>query len=322
MNILMCYISTYLLTITRIKRLLPFVVLLFFSGNTYAGACPTIINVTGPALLNVNSSTPDGTVVGRMTLSWPNTNGTCMVNHSGNVNYEFQGYGVPNGNLYPTSIPGISYRGSFPGWSIYGLGGYWPTSAIQGISAGNYVNAGSILIEFIKIGPISAGTFGPATLEQGYEAGNPWYNIYMTNQVSILPAAPSCTVTQSAIPVQLDDVTTGQFTRVGQTLADKAFNIPLVCSTPANISLSFSGSMADNTNGVFQNTNGATAANIGIQLLDKNNNPISTTAGSRVAVGAVSGPLNYPMTARYYALTSNVPAGDVSAIAYATIIYN
>ncbi|PWI80679.1 hypothetical protein DEO48_07455 [Enterobacter sp. CGMCC 5087] len=66
----------------------------------------------------------------------------------------------------------------------------------------------------------------------------------------------------------------------------------------------------------FRNNGGQ----VGIQLLDKNNTPVEI--GKSTNIGSVTGEYNYPMTARYYRLSNNVPPDEVDAIANVSIIYN
>lgn len=285
-----------------------------------------VLHTNGPATLDVNPAIAVGSVLSSVTLSWPQTrNGGSLGCSfpSGNQLYTFYGIGIPNGNLYPTGIPGVAYRGRLPGWAFAGLDGYWPTQN-RWASAGSRSDmaAGSAVIEFVKTGPIGSGTFGPQTVMDGFIAGMPFVKIILDNAIIIKPTIPACTVTQSAITVNLEDTTTDQLATMGNTSKDKGFNIPLNCTSSANISLAFSGNVADNTNAVFSNLSGSTNANsVGVQIL-KDNTPVPTVAGSYLNLGVVNGSTSVPLTARYYARTNNADVGAVSAIAYATILYN
>lgn len=148
-------------------------------------------------------------------------------------------------------------------------------------------------------------------------------SIYMSTPVIIKPKNPSCTVVGgiSGINVALDDVFVSELNTAGKTAKPKNFTIPINCTSPANISISFSGDMANLSNGVFQNNNTYTnAKNVGIQLLDNNGNAVNTS--SVVNIGQISGLHNYTMTARYYSVTGNASVGKVDSVANATIRYN
>lgn len=283
-----------------------------------------VAHTAGPGTLNTNPAVAVGTVLGGMTLSWKQTAGSAECDFPLNVTslYSFKGDGIPNGNLYPTGIPGIAYRGSLPAWAFAGLSGYWPTQNSYSSGGGYNLAAGNAIIEFVKTGPIGSGTFGPQTIMDSTIAGRPFFKIILDNAIIIKPITPACTVTQSAITVNLDDANTSQLATMGNTSKDTAFNIPLNCTSAANISLVFSGDVADNTNAVFSNLSGSTNANsVGVQIL-KDSTPVPTMAGTYLNLGQINGSISIPLIARYYALTNNADVGAVSAIAYATIAYN
>lgn len=284
--------------------------------------CPVMFNLTSAIpTVSISPELPLNTVLASTSVSFPITLNGCDFG-SGNKTSTEYGVGTPVGNLYPTSIPGISYRGKlnapWPGYS----NSWWPTSKTWNGSWPGRFAASTVTIEFVKTGPIpaSGGTFGPGVIGNIYVDGSPDIILYLATPLIIKPVTPACTVTQSNIPVNLDDVTTARLSVINSTAGDKGFTIPLQCASSVSLSLSFSGTMASSNNTVFQNTNSSTAANVGFQLLDKNGNVVTTS--NYVPVGNVNGSFNYPMTARYYALTPNVPAGPVNAIAYASIIYN
>ncbi|MGL5384397.1 MAG: fimbrial protein [Serratia sp. (in: enterobacteria)] len=296
-------------------------------GNQAYACNPVNINVSAPKSLNINPSLPVGSTLGTINVTFGNfdLSGGCrdsIVEDFYNVLWEFLGTGVANGNLYPTTIPGLSYRGKYTYMYSIGMGGYWPTSGMIPVG-GTSVPSSSIVIEFVKTGSMAAGgSFGPQVLMTWKMASLPVAQFSLATTIIIKPTANACTITQSAIQVNLDPVSVSKFTSAGVTANDKAFTIPINCTSPANIALSFDGTLKDASKGVFQNTNSSNAENIGIQLLDSSGSPVTTTVGQYANVGQITGPYNYPMTARYYSLTSDVPTGDVSAIAYATIIYN
>lgn len=295
-----------------------------FIGITKAEAagCPIVVNVTAPASLDVSPSVAVGSIIGTLSLSWPeNTERSCSWPKGNNILYSFFGEGIPDGNLYPTSIPGIAYRGSIPAWSFAGMSGYWPVRKYYPNSTSGTIAAGSVTIEFVKTGPVGSGIFGPQLLMHSSLNNTPFFNVWLKDSIIIKPRVTACTVTSSTITETLTDTNQSNLVGIGTTAGEKNFNIPLQCTSATNISLVFSGDMADASNGVFKNTNNNNSANVGIQLL-KDGTPVPTTAGSYINVGIVNGTVNLPMTARYYALTNSVPAGAVSAIAYATIVYN
>lgn len=295
---------------------------------TSAQACtPFRQSLAAPASINLNPALPTGSVVATTTLTWPTflSASDCGVVFNGRTDiFNLTGYGSPSGNLYATDIPGLSYRGKITaGWPSNFLGRYWPQSVSSGVGTNSGVSGGSVMVEFVKTGPIEPGVFGPQVIMSAAIAGTPWFELYLAGPIIIKPTVPACTVTQSAITVNLEDTNTSQLAAVGNTSKDKAFDIPLSCSSASNIALAFNGDIVDNANAVFRNLNGssANAASVGIQIL-KDNIPVPTTSGNFLNLGTINGSITVPMTARYYALSNNVDVGTVSSIAYATIIYN
>lgn len=291
-----------------------------------AMACvPYSQTITPPASISLNPGLPVGTVVATATLSWPTFNtgsGGCPVPYATGSHFGLTGMGTPNGNLYPTGIDGLSYRGKINGGWPSNFFVYWPASVTQPGPYGSGVGGGSVLIEFVKTGPLTSGTFNPQVLMHATLDSVPWFDIYMGSPMVIKPTVPACTVTQSAITVNLDDGNTSQLATAGNTSKDKTFSIPLNCTSASNISLTFSGDIVDSSNAVFRNLSGsANAASVGIQILS-GSTPVPTTAGTYLNLGAINGSTTVPLIARYYALANNPDVGTVSAIAYATIVYN
>ncbi|MGL5387633.1 MAG: fimbrial protein [Serratia sp. (in: enterobacteria)] len=304
-----------------LKHLLSGILMLMIAPFAKA-TCPLTFNLTSAIpTVNISPAVPLNTILASTTVSFPLTSGGCDKG-SGNKTSTIVGVGTPNGNLYPTSIPGVSYRGKLDAnWPGY-PNSWWPSSRTwTGRWPGSYA-ASTVTIEFVKTGPIpgSAGTFGPGVIGNISVDGSLDIILYLATTLIIQPTTPACTVTQSNIPVNLEDTTTANLNIINSTTGDKGFTIPLQCDSLVNLSLSFSGTMASSNNTVFKNTNSSTADNVGFQLLDQNGNVI--TPSTYINVGNVNGTFNYPMTARYYALTADVPAGPVNAIAYATIVYN
>jgi type 1 fimbria pilin len=293
---------------------------------TSAEACtPYRQYLSAPTQINLNPTLAIGSVVATVNMTWPiiMSGGDCPVayNTPSGV-FALLGEGVPNGRLYPTSIPGIAYRGRISdGWAPR-LENTWPLITTMAVGGPQGVAGGTATLEFIKTGPIEPGTFDPQRVMHASINDVPWFELYLGNPIPVVPTVPACTVTQSAITVNLEDTDTSQLAGMGNTSKDKAFNIPLACSAATNIALAFSGDIADDTNAVFRNLSGsANAASVGVQIL-KDNTPVPTTPGNFLNLGSINGSVNVPMTARYYALTDNVEVGAVNSIAYATIVYN
>ncbi|WP_261160387.1 fimbrial protein [Serratia fonticola] len=294
---------------------------------TSAQACtPFRQSLAAPASINLNPSLPVGSMVATATLTWSTflSSSDCGIVFNGRTDiFNLTGYGSPSGNLYATDIPGLAYRGKITaGWPANFIGKYWPQSLSSGVGTNSGVSGGTVVVEFVKTGPIQPGTFGPQVILSAAIAGTPWFELYLSSPIIVKPTVPACTVTQSAISVTLDDANTSQLAAMGNTSKDKTFYIPLNCTSASNISLAFSGDISNTTNAVFRNlSGGVNAARVGVQILNSNT-AVPTTPGTYLNLGSINGSISVPMTARYYALANNVDVGNVSAIAYATIIYN
>lgn len=292
---------------------------------TSAEACtPFRQTMSAPTQINLNPTLAIGSVVATANLTWPpfSSLGDCPVAYNtASGTFILLGDGVPDGRLYPTTIPGIAYRGRISaGWAP-ALQNPWPLTTAMPVGDPG-VAGGTATLEFIKTGPIEPGTFGPQLVMSASINNVPWFELYLGTPIIVVPTVPACTVTQSAITVNLEDTNTSQLAAMGNTSKDKAFYIPLTCSSATNIALAFSGDIADDTNAVFRNLSGdANAASVGVQIL-KDNTPVPTTPGNFLNLGSINGSVTVPMTARYYALTDNVEVGAVNSIAYATIVYN
>ena len=301
----------------------------FAATNCTGSEDYTPVKVTIPSPIIITPEIQIGEVIGSTTSTFPDGNTTtgCWIKGtSGKV--PINGTGVPNGNLYPTTIPGISYRAKMTaGWMLPGIqNAYWP--AVGSWSGGDFshgdYNGGTFTIELIKTGAIPGnvtwtpgvlGTIQAVTLGKTYN----FIEFYNNDPIPIKPLNPACKVTNAVIPVALEPVRSSLLKTTGSTAGEKSISIPLTCSMPVRVSLEFEGDFADSENSVLINTGSDTNKNnVGVQVLDNAGNPLQAL----VNLGAVNGDINYDIKARYYALTNGVPAGDVSSKIYATIMYN
>lgn len=287
--------------------------------------CPAIEYVTAPSIININPTLAVGSVVGSTTVTFSNGTATCGKSYydKGYNTWKVDGVGVPSGNLYPTSIPGIAYKGKITANWMAPLTNYWPAamSNYDGVIPALY-NGGTISVEFIKTGPISPGKFGQQTLANFTVNDKPFLDIYLNGESIVAPIIPACNITQSVSSITLEETTVSQLSTVGSTSKDQQFSIPLTCNANTNISLSFSGDMADSANAVFSNLSGSANANsVGVQILS-GGTPVPTAANTYLSLGQVNGSISVPLVARYFALTDNAQAGAVNAVATANIIYN
>jgi len=286
-------------------------------------ACPVIYDVTPPASLSIDPTIPVGSVLATMQLSWPGQMGCQLVGSGAGFKISQFGSGTPNGILYPTGLPGVSYRGRIIGWYN---GDYWPTVYNSSASQITAMGSGTATIEFVKTGPVGVGSLPPMDylrVQLTDMSGTPDAAALIIRTgvpIPVNPVTNTCSAT-SVIPVPLNTVLNDNLATVGATAGDKTFNLNVNCNGPANISLLFTGDVVDTTNAVFRNTDAVTGSTIGIQILN-NNSAIPVGSGRYMNLGVVNGTISPTFTARYYAFAQPVIAGDVNSIVYATIVYN
>lgn len=284
--------------------------------------CPWLAGVQVPTSINVDPTLPVGTILATTSFTW----GTivrpgCVLPGGTSQTFTLDGMGTPNGNLYPTSVPGLAYRGKITGWPSAFLN-FWPVSVPNWIVGDNTVSRGTVIVEFVKTGPLQPGTLAPQVIMVAQIAGKPWFNVYMEGSINIKPTVPACNTSTPTIDVQLNPISPTDLPSVGATAGSKDFAIKLSCGAPANISLNFSGDVVDASQAVFRNTNATTGSSVAVQIL-KDSNPVPVGAGNNINIGAaVSNEITTQFTARYYALTNNAQVGDVSSVVTANIVYN
>lgn len=134
---------------------------------------------------------------------------------------------------------------------------------------------------------------------------------------------PTCSVDAGSanIAVTLPTIGTNALTGTNSTSSPTSFGITLNCQAGANVSITLSTSRQWSNAGVIKPTAGGSyASNVGVQLLDQNQNPVQWNASQ--AIGSVSnGPITIPYYAQYYQTGASVGAGKVSGQATFTTNY-
>lgn len=306
-------------------QMLVVAICLQFACAKYAQAavgpgCPAVYYMTPPASININPTVAVGTVIGTSSLSWGMTP-TCNFSESSAIVWDITGVGIPNGNLYPTGIAGISYRVHF-NFDDTTWNDWFPITRNQYSSSATTLQPGSLTMQLVKTGPIMGGTFPAQDIARMTSQASGYTPIYfrLSSPIIVQPVSPSCTAT-SVVPVALLPANKSSLLKMGDTVGDKNFNLSVTCLTATNISLAFSGNVVDTTNAVFKNTDATTGSSVGIQIL-RNNNAVPLGTGNYIGLGVVNGNITPQFTARYYALNSSVVEGNVSSVAFATIVYN
>lgn len=298
-----------------------------FAACTLSGNTELVSMTVSPATVTIDPNAAVGTVLATSSLANPSPNSsqvTCgntttigVINASGN--------GQPSGGstIYPTSVAGVGYRLLHPDSSYY-----LPPWGFDTIDSGTFTLSVGTVLQLVKTGPISGGsTLSSGTL--GYwQFGGRFSNFNaetfaLANNVKFVQ--PTCTVNTTSIAVTLPTVSNTALNATGQTAGSTAFNVGLSCTAAAagqNIAIEFDPSVASSGNptGVLSLNSKSTAKNLGVQLIDSNFQPL--TLGTPLAAGTTpSGNYNLTYYARYYALSTGVTAGSVSASATFTISY-
>ncbi|WP_325163800.1 fimbrial protein [Frateuria sp.] len=230
--------------------------------------------------------------------------------------------------IYPTGVAGVGYQlihdndtGNYMGpFDIYSTDG--------GLSA---FSVGTKL-QLVQTGPIADGSFLPAgTRLADWQWGSivPEYFV-LSSRVDFVASA--CTW-DAVPPVILPTVSTAAFAGRGTTAGETAFSITLHCPTGSvsnTLFVDLSAKMSNGFNNVIANNikrRQGGAANVGIELLDANDQPVifdgsRGTANASVSTGpAPSGDGTLSFFAHYYA-TGQVDSGTVEATATFTLSYN
>lgn len=123
--------------------------------------------------------------------------------------------------------------------------------------------------------------------------------------------------------VNLGSVSTTSLADAGATSGAKKFTLVLSSCPEAvtSATVRFDGIEVPGTNSLLALTAGAdTAKDVGIQISDAKNNVINLFQDS-AAYALTTGVNKLDFTARYYAISKNVTAGDANAVTEFTIIY-
>ena len=141
----------------------------------------------------------------------------------------------------------------------------------------------------------------------------------------------------AAINVRLPTVRTAEFTSVGKTLGETAFNVNVSGCDSSDVNKSLIALLTDNASlgssndsGLLKNTATNGSPNVAIQITDNNGIPLPVApqvignSNSFFSLGIIGagGTITKSFKARYYSNAIPVPATEVKAQAIITLIYN
>ncbi|MEN5068156.1 fimbrial protein [Achromobacter aegrifaciens] len=231
-------------------------------------------------------------------------------------------------SIYRTNIPGIGIRiGLRPGDHVGTF--YFPhTWSLSGTGVDATIgNKGWIHVQLFKI----SDDTGNGALEEGIyatlyaqDAPGDSLKVMVTGRTTTI-VTPSCSAVPTP-PVRLGKVWKNLFSSVGSTAAEQGFNIKLNCreSKPElnavylRMDAKPDASGAPGVIALSPDANAATG--VGIQLLDKDRQPVVYGQGALVGMSK-DGVYDVPFHARYYQTAGQVTAGVANGTATFTLEY-
>lgn len=310
------------------------------SGLSWA-ACVSNLPGGGPIIYNVpsfntSSFNPDvalGTVIDSRTLQLSTIGGRITCSPSvGVIFYRGTTGALGAYNTYPTGIAGVGIRLRFSGNTTYL--GFFPYTWLSTSGASMNFDSveASLVVELVKVGPITAGgVIGGEIGEMSAQGGtSKIVSITLNGVISVLPQVPTCGVFTSR-PVSLGEIPVKSFSGVGIRTTPIPFNINLFCTggsqnakTDVWVAFTDSTSPANRTD-VLSLTSSSTASGIGIQL-SHSGTLIKYGAGDGVsdklfAGSTGNGVFVIPLVARYIQVSPRVTPGSANGRATFTITY-
>ncbi|WP_321959006.1 fimbrial protein [Burkholderia cenocepacia] len=244
------------------------------------------------------------------------------------------GEGVPDKNIYPTSIPNIGIR------LVYKSGASLPLRTGNVGQVTLYWDPAYVFkLQFVKTGEITAGgtlTGAYAHFRAGSASGDQLVEFRFAKPVKIRPRIPTCKVATPVVTVPMETMVKSQFTGVGSTSNASVFDISLSCSggnagtaTNAYVTLT-DATDAKNTSTTLSLSNDSTASGVGLQVLNAGKplgfGPDSAAVGNtnQWFAGTVKqgqAALKIPLSARYVQTGPTVTEGVANARATFTLSY-
>jgi type 1 fimbria pilin len=307
-----------------------------------SGTLPVVLSFTPWSPANFDPSVANGTVVASQVLNFSSVGaGGATVNCSGGLGTQTRA-GTTGAQeavymTYPTGIAGVGIRFTTQGGTGAGYG-VWPTSQALTGSSATITTTGSVLVEFVKVGTITAGGTIVGELGASYlQNGATKLSSYVVNGgITLKPTVPTCAVQTPIVNVGLGTAAASSFTGIGTTSSDtgQPFNLQLQCSGGTNgattkmyMTLTDQNNLA-NVSNALSLTSSSTASGVGIQVRNGSTiigyGPDSSAAGNTnqwFVTQTGNGIVNIPLTARYVQTGNQAKPGTANAIATFTMSY-
>jgi len=310
------------------------------------GSAPTVSFNAGTINLNIGTQPSTTTPIWQSQVITPPGNAQISCNGNTNNGIAQSIAGPPTGadnTLFPTNIPGISYRLSH----VADAGSYnLPSYPNNSIASGDYNLSGTTQMKLYYTGPYlppDGGSISGSLARWNADiCSNPnisrsgryrgcnstitaqpfeYFNISATITVHV----PTCDIDPGSVSktVALPSVTTAQFTGPGSTSGNTPFSLHLI-NCPSNLGVYItldSSSAQPGATGVIAPAGAGYATGIGVQIL-KANGTTPVTFGSIFQAGNTSGTTyDINLNARYYQTGSSPSGGLVKAVATYTLNY-
>lgn len=320
------------------------------------GTAPTVSFNAGTITMQITAQPSTTTPIWQSQVITPpgNTLMSCNQDTTNGIAQSIAGPPTGSDNtLFPTNVPGISYRLSHVATTTYNM----PSFANNTTASGNYQMTGTTQLLLYYTGPYlppNGGTISGNLAEWDYNnfcTDAKFYNdgtyrscrSSLTTQpveffklnANIIVNVPTCNVGTSAnggpsnFTFTLPSVTTGQLAS-NPTPGLTPINLPLVnCPTGQKVFITLNTSAPYTTggvNGVIAPSGAGYAAGVGVQLLQANGTtPVTfgtTFGGSAIGGTGIATGSNFTINlfARYYT-TGSVTAGPVQGVATYTLNY-
>ncbi|HEY9270367.1 fimbrial protein [Achromobacter sp.] len=228
--------------------------------------------------------------------------------------------------VYTTNIPGIGIR---IGIYLSGAGGVIQFPFIYPAGGGGLAMGaiGRIHVQLIKI----SNNTGNGALEEGQYA-TMYSKDFPDQSLQVIVSGrtttiitPSCTAAPTP-PVHLGKVWKNLFSAVGSTAAEQRFNIKLNCreAKPELNAVYLRMDAKPDASGapgvIALNSEANAATGVGIQILDRDRQPVTYGQGALVGVSK-DGAYDVLFHARYYQTANQVTAGEANGSATFTLEY-
>lgn len=332
---------------TKSRINLFFLALFIISGNAYAWQCTILynqFNVMLPSNIDVQRDIANGqALTGWITGAGLQNVYRCNTENAGGPEYAIRettpaqdtglvyNEGIPY-KIYKTSIDGVGFIARARSRGAGSLSNYYEFPYGQWVN-GYYAEPLTIQFEveikLIKIDNINGGVIDSFEVGRlnAYGRNAPSVNYYpiriitSTSKINVL----ACSVNTPVVNVIFDKYQTAYFKRVGTSTPTTPFNIGLTCNSQTRINLKMNANKDNelDLDGLIKLQDGSDAATgVAVQVLDKNDNPISINKNIYFGVSESDGMFNLNLNARYVQTLDKVKSGKANAVATFTLTYN